>query len=229
MYRLITANRTYSSWSLRPWVLMKALAIPFEDERVEFAGLDNYTAFRRFSPSATVPCLIDGERTVWDSMGIALYLADRHAGIWPAEAEAKAWAQCVAAEMHSGFSLLRQHCTMAVGLRVRLNEIGPALARDVTRVGEILTHGLERFGGPWLAGPAFTAADAFFAPIAYRIRTYDLDVGAAGRGWVQRMIDHPAMREWEKASLAEPYREVEHEAEIALLGTIVADHRALAQ
>ena len=106
MYRLITANRNYSSWSLRPWVLMKTLGIPFEDRFVSFAGLNNYDAFREFSPGGTVPVLVDGDRTVWDSLAITLYLADRHGGVWPADEAAKAWAQCVVCEMHGGFAAL---------------------------------------------------------------------------------------------------------------------------
>lgn len=145
MYRLITANRNYSSWSLRPWVLMKTLGIPFEEEFVTFAGLDNHEEFRRFSPAGTVPALIDGERTVWDSLAITLYLADRHDGVWPTDEEAKAWAQCVVCEMHSGFSALRTDCTMNVGVRVRRNPDSPALKRDIARIREIFEEGLERF------------------------------------------------------------------------------------
>ena len=96
MYKLITANRNYSSWSLRPWVLMRTLGIDFADEQVAFAGLNNYEEFRSFAPNGMVPVLIDGERTVWDSLAIALYLADRHPGVWPEGEGAKAWAQCVA-------------------------------------------------------------------------------------------------------------------------------------
>ena len=104
MYRLITANRNYSSWSLRPWLLMHSLGIPFEDVIEPFAALENHARFRTFSPSGTVPCLIDGDRTVWDSLAITLYLADRHQGVWPEDEEERAWAQCVTAEMHSGFA-----------------------------------------------------------------------------------------------------------------------------
>ena len=228
MYRLITANRNYSSWSLRPWVLMKTLEIPFEDEVVTFAGLSNYEEFRAFSPSGTVPALIDGERTIWDSLGIVLYLADRHPGVWPADDAAKAWAQCVVSEMHGGFSALRNDCTMNVGVTVRRNPDSPALQRDAARIAEIFEEGLSRFGGRFLAGPEFTAADAFFAPVVFRIRTYDLPLGPLGREWLQRMLDLPAMREWERAALAEPYREVGHEDELAAAGSIIEDRRAAA-
>ena len=228
MYRLITANRNYSSWSLRPWVLMKTLGIPFEDEFVTFSGLDNYEAFRRFSPSGTVPTLIDGERTIWDSLGITLYLADRHAGVWPEDAGAKAWAHCVVCEMHGGFAALRADCTMNVGVRVDRHPESPALCRDTARIAEIFEEGLGGFGGPFLAGPAFSAADAFFAPVVFRIRTYALDVGPLGSAWIQRMLELPAMREWERQALVEPYREAGHEAELAAAGRVTADHRVAA-
>lgn len=225
MYRLITANRNYSSWSLRPWVLMKTLGIPFEEEFVTFAGLDNHEEFRRFSPAGTVPALIDGERTVWDSLAITLYLADRHDGVWPTDEEAKAWAQCVVCEMHSGFSALRTDCTMNVGVRVRRNPDSPALKRDIARIREIFEEGLERFGGPFLAGERFTAADAFFAPVAYRVRTYALEIEPLGLDWVERMLALPAMREWEETALSDTYRELGHEVELGNAGTILQDYR----
>ena len=229
MYRLITANRNYSSWSLRPWVLMKTLGIPFEEEVVTFAGLDNYDAFRRFAPNGTVPVLVDGERTVWDSLAIMLYVADRHEGVWPSDEAAKAWAQCVACEMHSGFSALRNDCTMNVGVRARRKSDSAALTRDIARISEIFEEGLERFGGPFLAGERFTAADAFLAPVAFRIRGWGIAVGPRGTEWVERMLDLPAMREWEQAALREPYREQGHEAEIAAAGTIIEDRRVQAE
>lgn len=224
-YTLITANRNYSSWSLRPWVLMKALGIPFADRIEPFTKPDNYDDFRLFSPTGQVPVLLDGERKVWDSLGIAMYLADRHPEVWPQAREARAFAQSVVAEMHGGFGALRNDCTMNVGVRVSLGPMSPALRRDVARVREIFEDGLARFGGPWLAGERFTAADAFYAPVAFRVRTYDLDAGG-GAKWIERMLDHPAMREWEARALAESWREERHEAEIAAAGTITADFRA---
>ena len=229
MYRLITANRNYSSWSLRPWVLMKTLGIPFDDEFVTFAGLDNYDTFRSFTPNGMVPVLIDGERTVWDSLGTVLYLGDRHEGVWPLGEEARAWAQCVACEMHSGFAALRNDCTMNVGVRVRRNPDSPALKRDVARIAEIFEQGLEQFGGPFLAGATFTAADAFFAPVVFRVRGYALELGPKGAAWVERMFELPAMREWETQALREPYREQGHEAELAAAGSIIEDFRASAE
>ena len=224
-YTLITANRNYSSWSLRPWVLMKALGIAFEDRLEPFTKPDNYEDFRAFSPTGQVPLLLDGERRVWDSLGITLYLADRHDGIWPEDEDARAFGQAIVAEMHGGFAALRGDCTMNVGVRVALRPMSPALTRNVDRVREIFEQGLERFGGPWLAGPEFTAADAFYAPVAFRIRTYGLDVGK-GQAWVDQVLAHPAMQEWERQALAETWREESPEAELAAAGTITADYRA---
>ena len=223
-YTLITANRNYSSWSLRPWVLMKALGIAFADRLEPFTKPVNFDEFQVFSPTGQVPVLLDGATTVWDSLGIVLHLADRHGGVWPEDRDARAFAHCVVAEMHGGFSALRNDCTMNVGVRVHPRPMRPALERDVARVRAIFETGLDRFGGPWLAGPAFTAADAFFAPVAFRVRTYGLDVGA-GQAWVDRVLAHPAMQQWEAEALAETWREESHEAELAEAGKIVADYR----
>lgn len=225
-YTLITANRNYSSWSLRPWLLMRALGIPFEDRLEQFAKPDNYDDFRRFSPSGQVPVLIDGDRTVWDSLGITLYLAGRHPGVWPAEEAARAWAACAVAEMHGGFGAVRNDCTMNIGVRVTPKPASVALQRQVARLGELWAEGLSRFGGPWLAGKNFSAVDAFYAPVAFRVRTYGLDIGRDGAAWVARILDHPAMREWEKVALSETWREADHEAELAAAGVITADFRA---
>ena len=224
-YTLITANRNYSSWSLRPWLLMKALGIPFEDRIEPFSKPDNYDDFRRFSPTGQVPLLMDGERRMWDSLGITMYLAERHESVWPKDDEARAFAQAIVAEMHGGFAALRGDCTMNVGVRVKLTPMSQALQRNVARVREIFEEGPERFGGPWLAGPEFTAADAFYAPVAFRVKTYGLDVGR-GAEWVERVIAHPAMQDWETQALAEAWREESHEAEIAAAGAITADYRA---
>lgn len=223
-YTLITANRNYSSWSLRPWILMTTLGIPFVDRIEPFTKPSNYDDFRAFSPTGQVPLLMDGDRTVWDSLGIALYLADRHEGVWPADPDARAWAQCVVAEMHGGFSALRSDCTMNVGVRARPNPMSPALNADVARIRELFEEGLTRSGGPWLAGADFTAADAFYAPVAWRIRTYDLDVGS-GQAWVDHIIAQPEMLDWERQALAESWREEGHEAELRACGEIIADYR----
>ena len=223
-YTLITANRNYSSWSLRPWVLMKVLGISFEDRVEPFARPSNWEEFRAFSPTGQVPVLLDSERTVWDSLGITLYLAERHEGVWPADEAARALAYSAVCEMHGGFAALRNDCTMNVGVRVAPKPKSAALQRDIARIREIFELGLDRLGGPWLAGPAFSALDAFYAPVAFRIRTYGLDVGR-GQEWVDRIIDHPAMRAWEAQALAEEWREESHEAELAAAGRITADYR----
>lgn len=223
-YVLITANRNYSSWSLRPWLLMKALDIPFADRLEPFTQPDNYTAFRAFSPTGQVPVLLHGRRTIADSLGITLYLADRHPGVWPEGGDARVFAQGAVAEMHGGFGHLRSECTMNVGVRVRPNPPSAGLQRNVERVREIMEGGLAQFGGPWLAGRSFSAVDAFYAPVAFRIRTYGLDAGE-GQAWVDHVLDHPAMRQWEAEALAEDWREAAHEEELAAAGTVIADYR----
>lgn len=223
-YTLITANRNYSSWSLRPWLLMKGLGITFAERFEPFTKPDNYDDFRKFSPTGQVPVLLDGDRTIADSLAIALYLGERHDGVWPAEEEARVFAQGAVCEMHGGFGHLRNDCTMNVGVRVTPKPMSEGLKRNVDRVREIFETGLARFGGPWLAGGEFSAVDAFFAPVAFRIRTYGLDVGQ-GQRWVDHVLAHPAMQQWEAEALAEEWREETHEAELAAAGTITADYR----
>ena len=228
MYQLFIANKNYSSWSLRPWVLMRSLAIPFEEALNVFRDDSNWQEFRRFSPSGRVPCLHDGKRVVWDSLAIMEYLAERGPGIWPERADARAWARCAASEMHSGFAELRNRCSMTCGQRVRLPEIAAALQADIDRIDELWTEGLERFGGPWLAGTGFTAVDAMFAPVTFRVQTYGLPLSDASKSFVERMLLHPPMREWYEAALAEPWREAAHERGIAEAGEVTADYRVAA-
>jgi glutathione S-transferase len=226
MYRLYIANKNYSSWSLRPWVLMHALAIPFEERLVPFSSGENWARFREFSPTGRVPCLHDGDTVVWDSLAIAEYLAERHRGIWPGEEKARAWARCAAAEMHSGFSTLRERCGMNVGLRVELSERPEALQRDLSRIGELWSEGLGRFGGPFLAGPVWTAADALFAPVAFRIQTYKLDLNAAASAYAERLLALPSMQTWQADALAERWRDPDHEDEVRRMGTVLQDLRS---
>jgi glutathione S-transferase len=227
-YRLFTANRNYSSWSLRPWVLMRTLGIGFEEEVRFFVPGSNRAVFKEFAPNGTVPCLHDGGTVVWDSLAIVEYLAERHPGVWPADAAARAWARCAAAEMHGGFSALRNIASMSCGIRVTLHEVSPALAQDVARIDEIWCEGLARFGGPFLGGATFTAVDAFFAPVAFRAQSYGLALSAPAASYVQRLLDLPAMREWYDAALLETQREPGHEAEALAAGTITRDFRARA-
>lgn len=226
--RLFIANKNYSSWSLRPWVLMRTLDIPFDAVPVRFGATNNHAAFRRFAPNGAVPCLHDGDAVVWDSLGIVEYLAERHPGVWPAEAAARAWARCATAEMHAGFSALRNRCGMNCGLRIALGSMPDDLARDIARIDELWREGLDRFGGPWLAGPAFTAVDAFYAPVAFRMQSFGLELGDAAMAYAARLRALPAMTEWYQAALAEPDREPGHEAEARASGTITDDLRTIA-
>ena len=227
MYRLYIGNKNYSSWSLRPWILMRELAIPFEERLVPFQqDGSSWASFRMFSPTGRVPCLHDGASVIWDSLGIVEYLAERHPGVWPADRAARAWARCAAAEMHAGFETLRRICTMNCGIRVRLGQMSSDLERDVSRVGELWSEGLERFGGPFLAGRAFGAADAFFAPVVLRVQTYGLELAAPAADYAKRMLDRPALQAWQAEALAEPWREPGHEAEARAVGRWIADLRA---
>ncbi len=203
---------------------MNGLGIDFEDRIEPFTKPNNYEEFRAFSPTGQVPVLLHDARTIHDTMGIALYLADRHAGVWPADPNARAWAQTAASEMHAGFSALRNDCTMNVGVRVKPRPMSDALIANIARIKELWEEGLTQFGGPYLAGAEFSAVDAFFAPVAYRARTYGLDVGA-GQAWVDHIIAHPAMQMWEAAALQESWREAGHEEELRACGEVIADYR----
>jgi len=227
MYALYIGNKNYSSWSLRPWALLRELAIPFEERQMRFDEGTSWTSFRKFSPTGRVPCLVDAGTTVWDSLAIAEYLAERHAGVWPRDSTARAWARCVAAEMHSGFGALRNTCTMNCGIRVRLNALPADLARDIERLGELWNEGLKRFGGPYLGGEAFTAADAFFTPVAFRVQTYGLALDAVSMSYVNRLLALPSMRSWYAGALAETWREPGHEEEARAAGSLLADLRAV--
>ncbi|MFT5226516.1 MAG: glutathione S-transferase [Polaribacter sp.] len=225
MYTLHIANKNYSSWSLRPWVLMKELSIPFEEKISTFNKGSNWREFRVFSPSGLVPCLIDNGQIIWDSLGITEYLAERHTEIWPSKTDARAWARCAAAEMHSGFVSLRDHCPMNCGLRVRLNEISEPLQKDISRIDELWLEGLNRFKGPFLAGNKFTAIDAFYAPIAFRIRTYNLNMSAIAMNYVDLILSIESMRAWEEDALNESWRDAEHEQDSIRSGVVTEDFR----
>ncbi|MBI4921998.1 MAG: glutathione S-transferase family protein [Devosia nanyangense] len=227
MYTLHIANKNYSSWSLRPWVLLKTLGIPFEEKLHRFpADRPSYPEFRHFSPTGLVPVLEDGDWRAWESLGIVEYLADRHPGIWPADQRARDWARSAAAEMHAGFSSLRSTCGMNCGIRVTLPAIPDAVGRDLARIEELWADGLDRFGGPFLAGKSFTAVDAFFCPVAFRVQTYGLPLGGLARAYVDRLLALPAMREWYAAALSEDFREPGHEADAGASGEWTADLRA---
>jgi glutathione S-transferase len=226
VYDLYIGNKNYSTWSLRPWVSMRVLHIPFREIVVPFGGAANPEAFRAFSPTGKVPCLVDGATTVWDSLAITEYVAERHGGVWPADAAARAWARCATAEMHSGFHALRNTCHMSCGLRISLHAVDAPLRADLARLESLWADGLARFGGPFLAGARCTAADAFFAPVAFRIQTYDPPLGADARRYASRLLALPAMQEWYTAALAETWRDAAHEAEARSVGIWREDLRA---
>lgn len=225
MYQLYIANKNYSSWSLRPWVLLKERNIPFEEVLVPFDTATSYARFKVFSPTGKVPCLLDGAQVVWDSLGIVEYLAERHSGIWPADPAARVWARCASAEIHSGFVALRQRCTMNCGIRVQLMEIPADLRRDLDRLDELWNEGLARFGGPFLAGEAFTAVDAFYAPVAFRAQTYHLPLSTPALEYAARLRALPSMMAWYDGALHEGWRDPEHEADASGCGKLLADLR----
>ncbi|SEA25814.1 glutathione S-transferase family protein [Alkalimonas amylolytica] len=224
MYQLFIANKNYSSWSLRPWLLLQQLNIPFNEQLQQFQ-VDNYANFRSFSPTAKVPCLHDGDTQVWESLAIVEYLAERHEGVWPADATARNYARCAASEMHAGFVTLRNVCTMNCGVRAQLHNPPAALAPELARLDELWQQGLAQFGGPFLAGKDFTAVDAFFAPVAFRVQTYDLLLSDKALTYVKHLLALPAMQSWYQAALQESWREPSHEAEIGLYGTVLIDYR----
>lgn len=227
MYVLHIANKNYSSWSLRPWLLLSELGIPFEERLQPFVDgtSSSWSAFRAFAPNGKVPCLHNGDTVVWDSLAIVEYLAERHADVWPADAAARAFARCAAAEMHSGFSALRTQCPMQCGIRVRLRQATPDLQRDLSRVDELWSEGLSRFGGPFLAGACFGAVDAFYAPVAFRMQSYGLSLSEPSMAYAQRLRELPGMQRWYADALAEPWRESGHDAEIIASGKLLADLR----
>ena len=228
MYTLQIGNKNYSSWSLRPWVLLRTLAIPFKEQSHRFGPTFNVKE-AGLSPSGRVPALHDGKRIVWDSLAIAEYLAERHPGVWPADDDARAWARCAAAEMHSAFAELRNECSMSCGMRMTLKSQSDALKADIARLVELWTDGIQRYGGPFLAGKAFTAVDAFYAPVAFRVQSYGLQLPAIPAAYVKALLALPSMKEWYEAALAEDFRDEAHELEIAGKGTITADLRVPAK
>ncbi len=203
MYVLHIGNKNYSSWSLRGWLAMKLSGAPFDEVVVQLSGTYN-AQWRSFSPTARVPALRDGDIDVWDSLAIAEYLAERHPGMWPADPAARAWARCVAAEMHSGFSQLRNDMTMCIRERVDVRPWSAGLQGDIARIAEIWTEGRRRFGagGPYLCG-SFCLADAFYAPVAFRFQTYGVPLEGAAGEYCRTLLAHPLLRQWEADALAE--------------------------
>jgi glutathione S-transferase len=222
MYELIIGNKNYSSWSMRPWVLMRNLRIAFNERLLPF----HLGGLKQHSPSGRVPCLVDGPTQVWDTLAITEYLAERHPGVWPDNAPARAWARSAAAEMHSSFAALRNECSMSVGVRIKLHRMSDGLQADLARLTELWLDGLARHGGPFLGGAAFTAVDAFFAPVATRVQTYGLTLAPRAAAYVGRLLEVPAVSEWIAAGIAESFRDVPHENDILASGVVLADMRA---
>ncbi|HMA11435.1 MAG TPA: glutathione S-transferase family protein [Steroidobacteraceae bacterium] len=226
MYELFIGNKNYSSWSMRPWVLMRQLGIAFKEQLRPFHLNKGEGDFRRFSPTGRVPLLVHGDLRVWDSLAITEFLAERHPGVWPAPADARAFARCAAAEMHSGFGTLRNECSMSVGVRIRLQRVSDGLRADLARLDALWGEGIERFGGPFLAGTQFTAADAFFAPVATRIQTYGLPVTERAGRYAALLLQQAAVAEWIVGGIAETFRDAPHEQEILASGELLQDLRA---
>ena len=202
---LYIGNKNYSSWSLRAWLLMRQSGIAFTEKRLRL-DWNADSAFKRtllaLAPSGRVPLLVDDGFAVWDSLAIAEYLAELHPDkrLWPADRRQRARARSLCAEMHSGFTALRNRCPMNV--EASLPEVGarcaaewPDVAADLRRIDAMWSEQLEASGGPFLFG-AFGIADAYYAPVCSRVKTYALPVGAAAKGYVERIHALPAMREW---------------------------------
>ncbi len=227
MLTLWIGNKNYSSWSLRPWVAMREAGIPFEERVVPFHDAAAWAAFRPTSPNGQVPMLEDDGIRISDSLAIIEHLAETHPALWPEDRAARAFARMAAATMHSGFQALRNVCGMNVGVRARVRDLPEAVTGDLRRLSDLWSTGLASFGGRFLAGDRFTAADAFFCPVAFRIRTYGLtvpdDVAAA---YAARLLDVPAMRDWNAQALAEPFRDPPHDAELSDVCDVLEDLRA---
>ncbi len=230
MYTLIIANKNYSTWSLRPWLLMTQLEIPFKEVLIPFGSPDWH---KNPSPTGQVPCLSDQQKdgsviAVWDSLAITEYVADDYPQVWPQDKKAKAWARCATAEMHSGFHTLRSICTNNIGLRIDISaKTEPALLKDISRIEQLWIEGLDTFGGPFLAGEKFSAVDAFFAPVAFRFQTYGIKLSDKAANYADFLRSQPAMQNWYQASLAETWRDEPHEADARNAGPWIQDLRAI--
>jgi len=213
MHKLYIGNKNYSSWSMRPWVLMTQAGIPFEEVVVRFDSFDADSNFKKtlagVTPTARVPVLVDDALAIWDTLAIAEYLAEQFPdqALWPRDAAARARARSICAEMHSGFGALRSHCPM--NIEATLPDIGalawrdqPAVRNDVQRLVQMWSGLLQQFGGPMLFGE-FSIADAYFAPVCMRLNTYALPVPPAITAYVARVTALPGVQAWIQAALAE--------------------------
>jgi glutathione S-transferase len=207
---LVIGDKTFSSWSLRPWLVLKRTGAPFTETLVRLRQADTATMTVRYSPTAKVPVLHDDELVVWDSLAICEYLADKfpQAGLWPAEMAARATGRSAVAEMHSGFPSLRGELSMDLSVS-RVAEVSEATRADIRRVVQLWTSLRERFGqgGPWLLGQ-WSIADAYYTPVATRFRSYGVrltdygDLGVAG-AYCEQLLEQPDFLEWEAGARAE--------------------------
>jgi len=204
--KLVIANKNYSSWSLRPWLVLTHFDIPFVEEQVLLSGEGWQENIRARSPSGRVPVLLDGELIIPETIAIIEYLAERFPDrpIWPADRNARALARAASAEMHSGFSSMRRHAPMnlrkSLPGRIAVDDVADDLKRMEMLWGELL----HRWGGPYLFG-AFSAADAMFAPLATRLRTYDLPASDTASAYVEAIYALPAFQAWFAAADIEPW------------------------
>lgn len=205
--KLVIGNKNYSSWSMRPWLVLRANDISFEEVLISlYSGEADKQRILDFSRSGKVPILVDGNVTVWDSLAIIEHIAERfpEKRLWPEHPAQRAHARSVSAEMHSGFAALRNECGMNLHRPVRAIELSADAQANIARVEEIWRECRERHGqsGPFLFG-AFGAADAMFAPVVHRFRTYAIAVTEETQRYMDAMISLPAFAEWTRAALAE--------------------------
>jgi glutathione S-transferase len=202
---LVIGNKAWSSWSMRPWLVLKSVGAEFTERHVELRqGERTAAAIAAHSPSGLVPALKDGDLTLWDSLAICEYLAEKfpNAQLWPADTAARALARVAAAEMHSGFSSLRGECPMNLAVEPKVAELSEATHKDLRRIARLWNDLLRRLGGPWLGGAEWGIADAFYTPVATRLRTYGVrlsDFGDSGRGgeYAERLLERPEFLAWE--------------------------------
>jgi glutathione S-transferase len=210
---LVIGNKNYSSWSLRPWIAMKAAGILFEEKLIPLHMPDTKASIMKYSPAGKVPVLVDGDMTVWESLAILDHLADRfpEKKLWPADPKARAHARAVAAEMHAGFAPLRNHCPMNMRRAPKKRDLPADVAANVKRIDEIWSGCRSRFGqdakpgGPFLFG-VFCAADAMYAPVVSRFVTYELPASQASQDYIAAVTALPAWAEWRNAGVAETWR-----------------------
>lgn len=207
--KLVIGNKNYSSWSLRPWLLMRVLDLPFEEEIIPLYQPDSKAQLLARAPSGKVPALHDGELVIWDSLAITEYLAEQYPGVavWPHDAEPRAIARCVSAEMHAGFAALRNQMPMNCRGSYPGKGQTPEVMADVARILELWQDCRARYGleGPYLFGE-FCAADAFFAPVVTRFVTYGVTVPNSCRDYMAAVRELPALRDWYAAAVLEPGR-----------------------